>query len=68
MVEAVTRALAMAAAKVTMWVMVTATRLAGNKGARARAARAMVMAMRVVGNKEGEGSKVMVTGTRVTGK
>ncbi len=33
----------------------------------ARAARAMVTAMRVVGNEEGKGGKVMVTATRVAG-
>ena len=32
-----------------------------------RAARAMVMAMRVVGDEEGEGSRAMVTATRVAG-
>ncbi len=36
--------------------------------ARARAARAMEMTMRVVGNKEGEGSKAMTMATRVAGE
>ncbi len=35
---------------------------------RARAARVMEMTMRVAGDKEGEGSKVMTMATRVAGK
>jgi hypothetical protein len=34
----------------------------------ARVARAVVMAMRVAGDKEGKGSKAMATGIRVAGK
>ncbi len=36
--------------------------------ARVRAARAMVMMMRVAGNKEGKGDKAMATVTRVAGE
>jgi hypothetical protein len=39
----------------------------GAKRATARAARAMVTAMRVVGDEEGKGSRAMVTATRVAG-
>ncbi len=45
-----------------------ATRLAGMKRARARVARAMVMAMRVAGDEESKGGKTMAMGTRVTGE
>ncbi len=38
------------------------------KSERASAARAMATAMRVVGNKEGKGSKAIVMATRVTAK
>jgi hypothetical protein len=34
----------------------------------ARAARAMAMAMRVVGNKEGKGNKAMAMVTRIAGE
>ncbi len=34
----------------------------------ARAARAMATVMRMAGNEEGEGSKVVAIGTRVAGK
>ena len=39
----------------------------GGKRATARAARAMATAIRVVGDEEGEGSKAIVTATRVVG-
>ncbi len=38
------------------------------KRERARAARAMATAMRVAGDKEGEGDKVMVMATRIAGE
>jgi hypothetical protein len=38
------------------------------KRERARVARAMAMAMRVVGNEEGKGNKAMAMATRVAGK
>ncbi len=38
------------------------------KRARARAARAMVLAMRLVGNKKGEGITVKAMATRMAGK
>jgi hypothetical protein len=38
------------------------------KRERARAARAMATAMRVVGNKEGKGDKVMAMATRIAGE
>ena len=38
------------------------------KRARVRAARAMMMAMRVAGNKEGKDSKATVMATRMAGK
>ncbi len=64
------RAMAMATAMAagTMWGLATVVRLAGNKRARARAARAMATAIRVAGNTEGEGGKVMVMTTRMAGK
>ncbi len=38
------------------------------KRERARAARAMVMAMRVAGDKTGEGNKAMAMATRIAGE
>ncbi len=38
------------------------------KRASARGARAMAMAMRVTGDKEGKGSKAMAMATRIAGK
>jgi hypothetical protein len=49
-----------------VWVMAMAKRL--TTSARVRAARAMVTTMRVTGDGEEEGGKVMATATRVVGK
>jgi hypothetical protein len=52
-------------AKATATAMMT--RLVGATRARARTARGIVMAMRVVGNKENKNRKMMAMATRVTG-
>jgi hypothetical protein len=48
--------------------MATAMRLVGINNGKAEAARGLVTAMKVAGDKEGEGRKVMAMATRVAGE